>query len=94
MTPHGVEIDQPAVLTRGTLLAAIEKVRNAPMRVCGVTEPHVVHPRASGWTGCANCFGPVFVCIGESGCDGVSHDIRCNNLRYRPLSNPPAGDDR
>lgn len=56
-----------------TLRAAVEMIEKAPRRVCGSTEPHVVHPGARGWTNCANCFGACFIC---------PHDIRCNNARF------------
>lgn len=71
------------------LQSAIEMVANAPRRICGTTEPHVVHPKAHGWTNCANCFGACFVCFQESGCDGISHDIRCNSARYTPPEDSP-----
>lgn len=48
-------------LTREFITAAIQKVIDAPMRVCGATEPHIVHPKANGWTICANCLAAVFV---------------------------------
>ena len=70
-------------LTKAMIDAAIESIRNAPLRCCGVTELHVVSPKARGWTICAKCLGPCFVCVQESGCDGTSHDIRCNELRYQ-----------
>lgn len=50
-----------APLTAEDLRRVFETVQDAPVRVCGTTEPHVVHPKAHGWTYCANCFGPVFV---------------------------------
>lgn len=49
------------VLTKEDIEAAIEKVREV-RPPCGTPENlHVVHPRAVGWTTCANCFGPVYV---------------------------------
>lgn len=50
---------------------AIEKIQNAPIEICGATYPHVVHPEAVGWTGCANCFSPVFI---DRPGEGSEHD--------------------
>lgn len=67
MTTHdfwSAGMSDPAPLTAETLRKAFEAARTAPMRVCGATEPHVVHPadkERGGWTRCANCFQPVEV---------------------------------
>lgn len=84
--------EREQALTEATLRAAIEKVHNAAS--LGVYDVRLGDAADAGWgwTGCANCFGPVFVCIRESGCDGVSHDIRCNNLRYVTQPTLPADD--
>lgn len=44
-------------LTEADLRAAMEELLNRPIQVCS----HVVHPKATGWTICANCFQPVEV---------------------------------
>lgn len=49
-------------LTREMFRAAIEKMMNQPVRICGLTEPHVLHPhhwRDGGWGFCGNCMMPV-----------------------------------
>jgi hypothetical protein len=54
--------DDAGVLTREMVLRAAEKLRSMPLRVCGATSPHVVHPKAfeqGGWWVCGNCFQPV-----------------------------------
>lgn len=48
---------EPRRLTREDLEAAITALRNPSHSRCW----HVVHPQASGWTSCANCFAPVYV---------------------------------
>lgn len=53
--------EPPEPLTLDSLRAAMDAVRDAQPRRCGATEPHVVHPRAVGWTSCADCLSPVFV---------------------------------
>ncbi len=50
-----------AKLILDDLRRAIETIRTAPPRTCGVTVPHVVHPAdlGRGWTICANCMQAV-----------------------------------
>lgn len=50
-------------LTQDTLRKAYEFVRDNPFySVCGTAQrPHVVSPRARGWSMCANCFTTVWV---------------------------------
>lgn len=50
-----------ASLTRADLDALMDKIWNEPPRMCGATEPHIVHPQAEGWTVCGNCMMPVRV---------------------------------
>lgn len=52
---------EAAPITIDALNELMRRCWEDPPRICGVTHPHVVHPRAEGWTLCANCFGPVFV---------------------------------
>jgi hypothetical protein len=41
------------------ILAAKRKLYDSYPEVCGVTRPHVVHPRQGpGWVICADCFCP------------------------------------
>lgn len=42
-------------LTLEILQKAMDEIWNAPVRICGVTEPHVVHPKADGITRCGMC---------------------------------------
>ncbi len=54
--------DTATVLTLSDLTAAFEKLAAAPVRICGVTEPHLFHPNALKRDGvylCANCGQPV-----------------------------------
>jgi hypothetical protein len=56
----GKGTQEPGVLTREALERGFAEVLRQ-RSVCGVHHPHLVHPRARGWTLCANCFGPVWV---------------------------------
>ena len=44
----------------------MDELRNAPIWACGVTEPHVVHPRSKdgALTRCAMCFEVVVIPVG------------------------------
>jgi len=64
---------EPSSLTLEGLQKALDQIYNAPPRVCGVTEPHVVHPKANGWTNCANCAEAVKV-RDENGMKVVDRD--------------------
>ena len=46
--------------------ALIEELWNAPIQVCGVTEPHVFHPNTKdgSLTRCAMCFEAVVIPVG------------------------------
>lgn len=55
MTDHPPD-PTPIPFTAETLQRAFERIRDEPPRVCGATEPHVVHSKANGITHCANCF--------------------------------------
>lgn len=48
-------------LTLEMLQRAFDKIANAPVRVCGATEPHLVGPHSQGFTGCANCGEVIYV---------------------------------
>lgn len=73
---------EPVTDLLGALAASIETARAERLAHGTAADPHVVSPKARGWTRCTNCFGAVFVCLQETGCDGTSHDIRCNNQCY------------
>lgn len=63
----GYSIDNTAsFLTVEQLEAAFELLKNQPVEVCGVTMPHVVHPRTKDgeWAMCGNCFTPVQIPVG------------------------------
>ncbi len=53
--------DNANSLTVEDLQQAAEKIKTTPVRVCGVTFPHVVHPDSKDgtWGTCASCFAPV-----------------------------------
>jgi hypothetical protein len=51
-------------LTRETVLAATDKVREARPTACIGSDQHVFHPaevERGGWARCANCFGVVYL---------------------------------
>lgn len=51
-------------ITIADIEAALQKLKDSPIRICGVTEPHIVHPKAlevPGFYTCANCFSPLLV---------------------------------
>lgn len=60
---------------RADLLALRDRIAAGEFdtyRVCGVTEPHVVHPQHwehGGWGTCGNCLGPVYI-------DAATHEVR------------------
>lgn len=59
---HGMT--SPSTLTRETVMAAVEKIRNAEYTVCVGGNRHVVHPDewlAGGWAVCAGCCTPVWL---------------------------------
>ena len=47
-------------ITREDIERAMKAIQEAPVTICGVTHPHLVHPKAEGWTGCANLCGGYF----------------------------------
>lgn len=53
-------------LTEAMVREAIEDLRRAPIRVCGVTQPHVLYPgqlTREGWHACGTCGMPVWVSV-------------------------------
>lgn len=53
--------DEAGVLTADMWERAFAELRDRPVPpTCGSEErPHIVHPRAKGWTRCANCLQPL-----------------------------------